>query len=190
VAVHVDASVPLHRISVESFFRMGEAGILGEDDRVELLRGAIVEMSPPSTPHDDVIEWLNMRLVPSAIEAGLSVRVQSALVLEPQDSVPMPDLVVVDPRRRGSPHPTGAHLAIEVSVSSRRIDLGLKATLFAEAGVPEYWVVDVPGRRVVAHADPVDGEYRSVSELRPGDEIRSLRLPPVSVADLLDGDLG
>jgi Uma2 family endonuclease len=190
VAVHVDASVPLRRISVESYFRMGEAGILADDERLELLRGAIVEMSPPSPPHDDAVEWLNMRLVPWAIEAGLSVRVQSALVLEAQDSVPMPDLVVVDPRRRGSPRPTGAHVAIEVSVSSRRIDLGLKAGLYAEAGVPEYWVVDVPNRRVVVHSEPSGDRYRTVVELRPGDELVSARLPAISVSELLDGDLG
>ena len=110
--MHLDVSVPLHPLSVEEFFRLGEVGILDEDDRVELLRGALVEMTPPSPPHDDAIEWLNMRLVPWALEAGLSVRVQSALVLAEQASEPLPDLVVVERRRRGSPHPTRAHLAI------------------------------------------------------------------------------
>lgn len=193
MAVHLDASVPLRRISVESYFRMGEVGILGEDERVELLRGAIVEMSRPSPPHDDAIEWLTMRLVPLAIEAGLSVRVQSAVVFEAQDSVPLPDLVIVDRRARGGPHPTTAHLVIEVSVSSRRIDLGLKAGLYAEAGIPEYWVVDVPHRSVLVCADPRPGGYAVVEERHPGDTLRCTALPdlpPLAVADVFDGDLG
>ena len=172
---------------------MGEAGILREDERIELLRGALVEMSPPSPPHDDAVEWLNMRLVPLALEAGLSVRVQSALVLVDQHSVPLPDLVVLDRRRRGSPHPTTAHLAIEVSVTSRRVDLALKAGIYAEAGIPEYWVVDVPRRRLVRHADPQPDGYVVIESLGPGDDARCASLPslpPIPVADVFDGELG
>jgi Uma2 family endonuclease len=172
---------------------MGEVGILREDERVELLRGALVEMSPPSPSHDDALEWLTMTLVPLAIEAGLSVRVQSALVLAAQDSVPLPDLVVVDARRRGSPHPTSAHIAIEVSVSSRRVDLNFKAGIYAEAGIPEYWVVDVPRRRLVRHAHPSAGGYATVEDLTPGDAARCESLPrlrPIPVAEVFDGDLG
>jgi Uma2 family endonuclease len=193
VAVHVDASVPLRRISVEGYFRMGEAGILDEDERLELLCGAIVEVSPPSPRHDDTIEWLTMRLVPAAIQAGLSVRVQSAVVLEEQDSVPLPDLVIVDRRPRGSAHPATARLAIEVSASSRRIDLELKARIYAEARIPEYWVVDVPHRRVVVHGDLRPDGYASVEVVGTDGGLCSPSLPdlpPIPVTELLDGDLG
>src|SRR3954454_15873025 len=193
MAVHVDESVPLRRISVESFFAICEAGIFGEEERVELLRGAIVEMSTPTPEHDYVMEWPTMRLVPWAAEAGFSVRVQSTVVFESLDSVPRPDLVVVDRRPRGSAHPTMAHIAIEVSVSSARIDRGLKAGIYAEAGIPEYWVIDVPRRTVLRHGNPEGDRYLAVDELGPGDELRSLvlpELPPLPVVDVLDGDLG
>jgi hypothetical protein len=72
MAVHVDSSAPLRRVTVSDYFRMGEAGVIAEGERVELLRGAVVEMAPPTPDHDWVVEWLNMRLVPLAIEAGLS----------------------------------------------------------------------------------------------------------------------
>src|SRR3954452_9079812 len=111
MAVELDTALPLRRISVDSYYRMVEAGILDEDERVELLCGAIVEMSPDTPEHAEAIEWLNMRLVPFALQAGLSIRVQSSLVLEDQNSVPEPDLAIVDRRPRGGPHPTTAHVA-------------------------------------------------------------------------------
>lgn len=191
MAVHVDASVPLRRITVEEYFRMGDAGLFAEDEKLELLRGAIVEVSPPSPEHDDAIQWLNMHLVPLAAAAGLSVRVQSTMVFDDLDSVPLPDLVVLPPRERGT-HPTTGRLFIEVSVSSRRIDLGLKAGLYAEAGVPEYWVVDVRGRRVLAHREPRPDGYASVETLGEDDALRAHSLPslpPIAVRDLLDGDI-
>ncbi len=194
MAVYVDASVPLRRLSVADYFRMGELGLIGEDERVELLRGAIVEIAPPTPDHDDAIEWLTMRLVPLAIAAGVSVRVQSTIVLEIADSVPMPDLAIVEPRRRDARrHPTSALVAIEVSVSSLRIDTRLKAGLYAEVGIPEYWVVDVRGRRVVRHTLPGPAGYEVVEQLGPEDELRCAAVPafPVlRVTDVLDGDLG
>jgi len=193
MAVHVDASVPLRRLTVSDYFRMGEVGLIGEDERVELLRGAIVEMAPPSPEHDDAIEWLTMRLVPLAIAAGVSVRVQSAIVFDAQDSVPMPDLVILDRRDRAArEHPTTAHIAIEVSVSSLRIDTRLKAGLYAEVGIPEYWVVDVRGRRILRHAEPSADGYRIVDDLGPDDDLRCTALPTfpaLRVGDVLDGDL-
>lgn len=193
MAVHVDSSVPLRRVTVSEFFRMGEAGLIAESERVELLRGAIVEMAPPSPDHDWVVEWLNMRLVPLAIEAGLSVRVQSALVFEELDSVPMPDLVIVGRRSRAeNRHPTSALVAIEASVSSLRLDRRLKAGLYAEAAIPEYWVVDVRGRRILRHAEPGSDGYAVVEELGPDDELRSTAVPtlaPMLVRDVLEGEL-
>lgn len=189
-AVHVDESVPLRRLSVPEYFRLGELGFFGEDERVELLRGVIVEKSPPTPEHDDAIQWLMMHLVPIVTAAGLSLRVQSTIVFEELDSVPQPDLLILDRRARGR-HPTTGHIAIEVSVSSLRIDTRLKAGIYAEAGIPEYWVVDVPGRRVLRHTDPRPQGYERIETL---DEHALLRphlpaLPGIAVRDLLDGDL-
>lgn len=190
MAIHVETSLPLRPVSVEAYFRMGELGLIDDDERVELLRGAIVEMSPPSPEHDDAIEWFNMRLVPVAASAGLSVRVQSAIVFDVQDSVPMPDLMILDPRPRGR-HPTTGHIAIEVSVSSLRIDTRLKAALYAEVGIPEYWVIDVRGRRVLRHSKPDGTRYTLIETLEPGEQLNSHlpTLPAIDVGELLDGDV-
>lgn len=193
MAVHVEPFVPLRTVTVQEYTRMGEVGLLGEDERVELLRGAIVEMPPPSEEHDNAIQWLTMKLVPLAIDAGVSVRVQSAIVFSEQDSVPMPDLVILQRRDRSlRGHPTTADVAIEVSVSSLRLDLRLKAGLYAEAGIAEYWVVDVVGRRILRHAHPRDGTYTLVETLDDDAVLRSTALPSfpgIPVADVFDGAL-
>jgi len=193
MAVHIEPFLPLRPVTVDEYFRMGELGLIGDDERVELLRGAIVEMAPPSEDHDDAIQWLMMRLVPLAIEAGVSVRVQSAIVFREQQSVPMPDLVILQRRDRSlRQHPTVADVAIEVSVSSLRIDLRVKAGLYAEAGIPEYWVVDVRNRRILRHAERRDGAYTLIETLTDADVLRSSALPSlpgISVADVFDGDL-
>jgi Uma2 family endonuclease len=192
IAVHVDTSLPIRPLSVSDFWRMWDAGVFAEDEKVELLRGVVVE-KPHATPeHDYAIEWLNMRLVPLAIAAGVSVRVQSTMVFEEQDSVPLPDLVILDLRRRGDAQPTTARIAIEVSVSSLRVDMKLKADLYAEVGIPEYWVIDVHGRTVIRHHAPTPTGYAATEHLGPGDELRSVAVPgfpPLRVADVLDADV-
>lgn len=190
----MDAGVPLRPLSVANYFRMWETGVFAEDERLELLRGMVVEKPQPTPEHDNAIEWLSMRLVPMAIAAGLSVRVQLTTVFEAQNSVPKPDLAIVEPRLRATAaHPTGALIAIEVSVSSLRLDTTLKADLYAEAALPEYWVVDVKGRTVIRHARPQLDGYAVVERLGPDDELQSIAVPafsPLRVADVFDGDLG
>lgn len=133
------------------------------DDKVELLRGVIVEMAAKGPPHDIAVEFLTMRFARGVAETH-SVRTQSPWAAS-EDSQPEPDLAVVTAgwqytTPRG--HPRGAHLIVEVSASSLRRDLGVKAAIYAEAGAPAYWVVDLNAREVVVHTDPVDGAYASV----------------------------
>jgi Uma2 family endonuclease len=137
-----------------------EQGAFGPEERVQLLEGVLVELSPQGAPHAGLVEALNERLMP-ALLGRYRVRVQLPLGAG-EHSEPEPDLAVVpadEPRDR---HPERALLVIEVSDESLRLDLGRKARIYAAAGVPEYWVVDV-GRVVVhVHTDPVADGYRSV----------------------------
>lgn len=187
MSVLADAPADVRRFTVWEFFAMQEAGVFGPDERVELLEGVVVKKPPASPEHDDVIEWLTMRLVPLAAAAGLSVRVQSTLVLEPQDSVPMPDLLILPPRPRGR-YPTTGAIAVESSVSSLRIDVRTKARIYARAEIPEYWVVDVNGRRVLQHLEPGADGYGVVRTLGEHDELvpAAVALPPFAVRALLD----
>lgn len=143
-----------------------EAGLL-VDEKVELLRGVIVQMAAKGVPHDRAAEWLTMHLA-RRLPRDLHVRVQSAWAAT-DDSEPEPDLAIVPARRRDSlrSHPRVATLIVEVAASSLRRDLRTKAAIYAEAGLAEYWVVDVVAREMVVHRDPVDGVYRDVRRTAP-----------------------
>ncbi len=123
--------------------------------KVELIRGELRFMNPAGPIHDDYIEYLNRWSVDSAHRSQVSIRVQCGFVCD--DSRPEPDILWLKPRRYGRTRPTAKDvlLLIEVSDSSLSSDLQEKADLYAEAGVQEYWVVDVPSSRihVLSHSD-------------------------------------
>ena len=185
MAVHVDASLPVHPLTVEDVAAMVRCGILGEDDRVELLDGVLVEMSPQSPGHAAAVRRLIMLLAPAAAAAGLEVSPQCPLDVASPISLPEPD-VAVAPAGGWDAHAGQALLVIEVSVTSRAVDLGRKVAIYAAAGIPEYWVVDLESRRLIVHRDPVDDAYTSVASLTDAATVEAARLPlTVAVADLL-----
>jgi Uma2 family endonuclease len=158
MAVTADARIPIRPITVDDFEQIVDAGILGEDDRVELLNGQLSEMSPQGTPHAGVIQWLATTLIRALDPAVAAVRIQSPLRLAPL-SQPEPDIVVAAPGAYIEHHPAGALLVIEIAVTSKRLDLGTKAEIYAAAGVDEYWVIDIPARAVHVHDSPRAGAY-------------------------------
>jgi Uma2 family endonuclease len=151
-----DGLRPFTRVEYE---RLAELGFF-TDERVELLRGAVVRMSPQGTPHSSVIMILNELLV-LALHGRARVRPQLSFAAN-DDSQPEPDLMVVPPGDYREQHPSQALLLIEVSDSSLRKDRGIKRDLYAEVGVPEYWVVDVPGRKVEVYTQPGPSGYASL----------------------------
>jgi Uma2 family endonuclease len=159
VAEHVR---PLARTEYE---RLAEAGVFG-DEPIELLEGFLVEMSPEGAPHTWVIEQLTELLV-LALAGSYHVRIGHPLALGDL-SEPEPDVAVVPRGDYRSQHPQCALLVIESSHSSRRIDLGFKAELYARHDVPEYWVVDLETESVVVHRDPREGGYGDVSRVSRG----------------------
>ena len=185
MAVQVDASLPVHPLTVDDLAAMVDAGILGEDDRVELLDGVLVEMSPQGAGHAAAIRRLTGLLVPFASAAGLEVSPQCPLDVVSPISQPEPDLAVV-PVGDWDTYPAKALLVIEVSVTSRAVDLGRKAAIYAAAGIPEYWVLDLADRRLAVHRAPVEDRYTDIAVLTDEDEVTAARLPlTVAVAELL-----
>lgn len=185
MAVHVDASLPVHPLTVDNLAAMADAGILGEDDRVELLDGVLVEMSPQGPAHLEAVARLTMLLVPIAAAAGLVVTPQCPLDVASAISQPEPDLAVA-PSAGWDAYPAQALLVIEVSVTSRAVDLGRKAAIYAAAGIPEYWVLDLADRRLVVHREPVDDRYEVITAMTDADVVTAARLPlTVAVADIL-----
>jgi Uma2 family endonuclease len=176
------AELPQRRFTHAEYHQMVEAGILGEDERVELLHGRIVTMMSPNPPHARATSELNARLVAAAEAAGLRVRIQMPLEM-PDDSEPEPDVAVVSRREEVEApwHPRAALLVVEVSGSSPRVDRKIKAPLYASAGIPEYWIVDLDHRMVEVYLEPDQGRYTAMRTVEPGETLSPRCLPDVKV---------
>jgi len=166
-----------------------EAGVF-DGARVELIDGLLVDMSPKTAAHENAIAWLLDRLIDSLDRDRFQIRVSAALTIGMSE--PEPDIIVIErdaPRRR---HPATAALVIEVAVSSQRRDLRDKPRIYASAGVPVYWVVDLDSRRVVTHRSPTGERYERVDVVGPNGELDAthLALAPISIADLLAAAAG
>jgi Uma2 family endonuclease len=169
--------------TVEEYYRMAEAGILGEDDRVELLDGEIVQMSPIGSRHAACVARLNRKFTRALGERAI-VQVQNPLRLS-QRSEPQPDLCLLRPRpdyyAGAHPGPGDALLVVEVADTSLEFDRDVKLPLYARAGVPEVWLVDLEGEQVHVFCEPARGSYLSVCELVAGDELVPRALPEFRV---------
>lgn len=159
----------VHRLSPEEYHRLIESGGFDEDSRVELIDGLLADMSPKTREHENAIAWLARQLMVALDPARFELRVASPLTLE--GSEPEPDLAVIRLDAPRPYHPATAALVIEISVSSLRRDLVRKPSLYAAAGVDEYWVVDLHGRRVVVHRDPRSNGYVEVAEVHAGGDL-------------------
>jgi Uma2 family endonuclease len=146
---------PVHRFSVDDYHRMIQAGILTEDDRVELLEGVIVPKMPHNPPHDGTIQLANKR-IGRRLPAGWDIRVQSAITTP--DSEPEPDLAIV----RGDestylhrhPEPPDIGIVIEVADATLTTDRRDKGRLYARAGILCYWIINLVDRKVEVYTDP------------------------------------
>lgn len=173
-----------YRFTVKEFLRMGEVGIFAEDDRLELIEGEIIEMSPIGDPHAYCVDRFTYLLAPALHGRGI-VRVQGPVSLD-ASSRPQPDIIVL--RFRGDFYPPGAParpedvlLIIEVADSSLAYDRDVKLPLYSKAGVPEAWVASLPRREVIVGRDPGTEGYRDVSIVRGDDPIRLLAFPDVVI---------
>lgn len=168
----------IHRFSTDEYERIVDTGAF-DDLKVELLDGLLVDMTPQGEDHARLIQAFTVLL---SHRADL-LHVQ--LPLSPEDGwVPEPDLALAE--RPGGRHPTTALIVVEVAVSSRAIDLR-KASVYARAGIPRYWLVDVPQARVLEHREPKDGRYEVVTVLT-GDDVLDAGVegvPPTTVAAML-----
>jgi len=152
------------RFTREEYHRMGEVGILKPTDRVELIRGEIVEMSPIGPRHAAFVNNLTQLLVVRLAGRAI-VSVQNPVVVA-DDSEPQPDLAVLRRRARpykeATPEAPDVALLIEVAETSLAYDRTTKLRLYAEAGVAEYWVVDVERESIECYRAPGPRGYREV----------------------------
>ena len=174
-------AVPRHKISVDEFDRMIEAGEFHPEARIELIRGEIVEMAAQNAAHIDCIGAVN-EMVTLQVGRAVRVFVQCPIRL-PEDGEPEPDFALVrrDYRRGRKPTPPDVLVVMEVSDSSLAFDRTVKAQLYAEAGIPEYWIFDLPGQRIERHTDPDDGRYRQTVVAGRGERLTSTVLPNLAI---------
>ncbi|MGB3404539.1 MAG: Uma2 family endonuclease [Microcoleaceae cyanobacterium] len=169
--------------TVEDYHQMITTGILTTDDRVELLSGQIVEIVPQEPPHASNVSSFNTDLVVRFASLAL-VRTQLPITISP-NSEPEPDLALVriDPQyyRERHPTPEDVFLLIEIADSTLKRDCIYKAQIYAEAGILEYWVVDVKQRQVIVYRQPQGNIYQSEQILSITDQIAPLAFPEVMI---------
>jgi Uma2 family endonuclease len=166
------------RVTLEQYQHLAELGAFGEA-KVELANGAIYEMSPTGPQHEHTLMLLD-ELLKRALGQRAYVRVQMSLVAG--SSQPEPDIAVVERRSYAQEVPKTAFLVVEVADSSLAYDRGPKAAMYAQAAVPEYWVVDVRNRWIEVHDTLVDGQYTRVTPYKPGETLRTLAFADVAIA--------
>lgn len=169
--------------TVDEYLDMERTGILHEDDRIELIDGKIVVMSPVGNPHIGGTAWLTM-LLASALVGRALVLVQSPIYLN-DHSAPQPDFAVVSLRpitEIARYYPPDVYFVIEVADSSLPYDSGPKLARYAAAGIPEVWIANLRVREVIAYTDPSGSNYATVTTYRAGDSISPRAFPDVVLA--------
>jgi Uma2 family endonuclease len=181
------------RLTVAEYQRLARAGILTPDDRVELIEGVVVEKPPRTAPHDGTVGAIH-DLFHAVLPDGWEPRCR--LSLELADSQPEPDVTVVrgDGRKFMARHPTAADTGLVVEVADAGVlhDRRERARVYARAGVPVYWVVNLVDRRVEVYSDPsgptAAPAYATSRAYAPGDDV-PLTLPGASPAAVPAADL-
>jgi len=161
-AFPLDRLRPIRRAEYDRMVRLG----MFRQEKIELLYGRLVFMSPHGEPHAYSITRLTKLLV-RALGDRADVRVQLPFAAS-DDSEPEPDVAIVPPGDYLHEHPRSALLVIEVADSSLQEDRRLKGALYAASGVPEYWIVNLVDRVIEVHRRPTDGTYEEVSRQAPG----------------------
>jgi len=172
--------------TVDEYYRMAEAGILGEDDRVELIEGEIIQMSPIGPLHANEVNHLN-RLISQRFSGVAWVSIQNPIRLSKR-SEPEPDLALVRTEQdRGSsyavshPTPADVFLVVEVAHHSAEYDLGRKSRMYARHDIPELWVLDLRSDRLVVNRDPTPQGYATTRILVRGESISTLAFPEITL---------
>jgi Uma2 family endonuclease len=169
--MHANALPPPrpHRVTTQEFFRMGEAGVLDPDARIELIEGEMIDMPPIAPAHASRTKRLTLLLI-EAIGRRAIVSTQDPILLGDL-SAPQPDIAILKPLDDfySSEHPRAEDvlLVIEVADSSVRYDRERKLPLYARYGIPEIWLIDIPARAIWIHRAPENGAYRNSSRLGP-----------------------
>ncbi len=178
------AQWPRRKFTVEDYHQMGEAGIFGPEERVELIEGEIIDMAPIGPAHAGLANRL-IRLFARHLGERATLCVQNPIALPPR-SEPQPDFALLryreDDYAASLPRPQDVLLLVEIADKSLRYDRRAKAPLYARNAIPEYWIVNLADRAVEVHRDPdpAQGVYRDIQTLAEG-RLAPLHFPDISL---------
>lgn len=169
---------------------MAEVGILKPDDRSELLRGEIVALTPVGARHATCVRRLIRLCAPLVVRQSVTLSVQDPVILGPYDE-PQPDVALLryraDDYAASHPTPADVLLVIEVADTSLERDRDLKLPLYAQAGIPEVWLVNLEAQEIQVYREPAAQGYRAVATVRPGGRLAPQELPgwEIGVSEVL-----
>ena len=173
------------RTTYAEFEEMARRGDYDDiENHIELLCGEIRIMPLPKPRHETTVDELAEWSFRSLLNEAARVRIQHSLGIPELDSVTIPDVAWMHRRDYSSQRPLGADvfLLIEVSDTTLTLDRGKKAKLYAQAGIADYWIVNLRKRCLEIRRDPKGSRYRTVQTLHPGDEARPLAFPQIALA--------
>ena len=177
--VEQQVAVRKYRFTVEEYHKIGEAGIFSEDDRVELIDGEVVKMTPIGWRHAWCVNTLNMLLARPA-QSRYVVSVQNPLIIS-EHGEPQPDLALLRNLPAGRlPAPGDVLLVVEVSDTTLTYDKNVKLSRYAEAGIAEAWLVDLNSETFEVHSGPGPGVYRRTTRFGRGDRVESATVPDLA----------
>jgi Uma2 family endonuclease len=178
----MSAQLEPRRFNVTEYYQMAAAGILKPDDRVELIAGEIIKMSPIGSPHAACVSRLT-RLFHNTIANEAIVSTQKPVRLD-EFSEPVPDIALLKPRKdyyaARHPLPADVLLVIEVADTSLLKDRNIKVPLYASAGIPEIWLVNIPKEIIEVYCDLQKGKYRKCQKYKRGETVESHTVKGIS----------
>lgn len=180
-----------HLITLDEYERMCSVGVFEPESHVELIRGVIVDMAPPSPEHEGSVTAFHIRFFERVHPRALVWPQGNAIRLPNSNSRPQPDVTLLKWRddfyKGKSPTAEDVILLVEISYTTLKYDSGVKQALYAEADIPEYWIVNLVDDVVEVYSDPIEGKYTSVRKVGRGE---MLQLPggleaSIAAADVL-----
>ncbi len=170
--------------TVDDYYRMAEAGIIGDDERVELIEGEIIPMSPIGARHMQAVNRANMIFARGVGDRAV-VSVQNPASMDRYNE-PQPDVVLIRPREgfygSGKPAPEDVLLMIEVADTTLHKDRKVKLPVYARNAIREVWIVDLQHDLILVFRDPTDGVYATRETVKRGQTVRCSAFPEFEIA--------
>ena len=170
------------RFTVDEYYKMIELGMLKDYEQAEIIEGELIKNMPIEDRHGATVDWLN-RILGQRIPDTILLRVQNPIRLsdysEPQPDLSLADLTKFDGKRK--PKGNEVLIAIEVSDTTLKYDRDVKLSLYAEAEIPEVWIINLPNNIIEVHQNPSNGIYQLAKIFKHGESIKSEVLPDLNL---------